>query len=109
MAAVIFYIAKSNFLPQRQADKLLRWDYDYIERGEQDSELSPLEDLSHKATNEMSDWAAGSSSSRSSGITSPADDSQSLWEGETLAANSDTEIDASAHRFKGHSPKLSID
>ncbi|MCJ1471425.1 Aureobasidin resistance protein Aur1 [Lambiella insularis] len=109
LAAVIFYIAKSNFLPQRQADKLLRWDYDYVERGEQDPELAPLEDLNCQAINEMSDWAAGSSSSRSSGTVSPVDDSQSLWEGETLASNSETEIDAAAYRFKGHSPKQSID
>lgn len=109
MAAVIFYIAQSKFLPQRQADKLLRWDYDYVEIGEKDSDYTSLRGTNNKVAYEISDWAVGSSSSRSSGTTSPVGDSQSLWDGETLASTSDTEIDSAAHKLKTQSPKLSID
>ena len=99
MAAVIFYVARSKFLPQRQAEKFLRWDYDYIDRGEKESYPS-LKDIDTKATYELGDWAIGSSSSISSGTASPTDDGQSLWDGDTLASNSDSELEVAAQRYK---------
>ncbi|MCJ1319757.1 Aureobasidin resistance protein Aur1 [Xylographa vitiligo] len=108
LAAAIFYIARSKFLPQRQADKFLRWDYDHIERGEKESSYTSLKDIDTKAANELSDWAVGSSSSISSGTASPTDDDQSVWDGDTLASNSDSELEVAAHRYKGRTlPKHS--
>ena len=109
MAAAIFYVVRSKFLPQRQADKFLRWDYEYIERGEEKSSYTSLNDVDTKAANELSDWAVGSSSSISSGTASPMDDDQSVWDGDTLASNSDSELEVAAHRYKtSHSPKALI-
>lgn len=71
---------------------MFRWDYDYAEVGEDPSEtgyaLADLDITNHADTDE---WTVGSSSSISSGSLSPVDESQSLWEGETLASHSDTE------------------
>jgi membrane-associated phospholipid phosphatase len=96
LAAISFYIAKTNFLPRIQTDKKFRWEYDYIERGDESSKgyeygLTVLgnEDFRHDSSDE---WTIGSSSSISSGSRSPIDESQS-WEGETLASqHSDTEL-----------------
>ena len=98
MAAIAFYIAKTNFLPRIQTDKMFRWDYDYVEcgdshNGEYDYGLTVLgggDDFRHDSSDE---WTVGSSSSLSSGSRSPVDESQSSWEGETLASQaSDTEL-----------------
>ena len=96
LAAISFYIAKTNFLPRIQTDKKFRWEYDYVERGDESSKgyeygLTVLgnEDFRHDSSDE---WTIGSSSSISSGSRSPIDESQS-WEGETLASqHSDTEL-----------------
>ncbi|MCJ1282858.1 Aureobasidin resistance protein Aur1 [Xylographa opegraphella] len=100
LAAGIFYIARSKFLPQRQADKFLRWDYDYIERGEKESSYTSLKDIDTTAANELSDWAVGPSSAISSGTASLTGDEQSVWDGDTLASNSDSELEVAAHRYK---------
>ena len=90
----MFYIARGKFVPRIQADKMFRWDYDYVEIGESSTandgyELANLEaDFHHGDSDE---WTVGSSSSISSGSLSPIDESQSLWEGETLASHSDNE------------------
>ena len=89
----MFYVAKAKFLPRLQPDKMFRWDYDYAEVGEgptnQGYELADLEaDHHHGDTDE---WTIGSSSSISSGSISPVEETQSLWEGETLASHSDAE------------------
>ena len=34
IAALFFYSARARWLPRRQADKLTRWDYDFVEIGE---------------------------------------------------------------------------
>lgn len=84
-------MAKAKFLPRYQSDRTFRWDYDYTEVGEgpaeQGYELADL-DAHHGDTDE---WTIGSSSSFSSGSISPVEESQSLWEGETLASHSDAE------------------
>jgi membrane-associated phospholipid phosphatase len=101
ISAVIFYIARANWLPRRQPDKFFRWDYDYVERGEAPTDeksgheygLTDLNDFHNRISSE---WTMGSSSSISSGSISPVDnqsDRNSLWEGETLASQqSDSEL-----------------
>lgn len=96
MAAIAFYIAKTNFLPRIQMDKMTRWDYDYVEHGDTPSggyEYG-LTVFGDDFRNDSSDeWTIGSSSSISSGSRSPIDESQSAWEGETLASQaSDSEL-----------------
>ena len=44
-----------------------------------------LADIDTKGLFDPDEWTVGSSSSISSGSDSPVDESQSLWEGETLA------------------------
>jgi len=96
LAAIAFYIAKTNFLPRIQPGKLWRWDYDYVEYGDAPSNnyeyglQTFADDFRHDSSDE---WTMGSSSSVSSGSRSPVDESNSLWEGETLASQaSDTEL-----------------
>jgi len=96
VAGLVFYVAKSKFLARLQADKDLRWDYDYTEIGD-----APVGDGYHLGDIDLDflpgisdgdEWTVGSSSSISSGSISPVDESQSLWEGETLASHSDSEV-----------------
>lgn len=95
-AAVFFYIAKSKFLPRLQLDKRHRWDYDFVELGENRVDYTlVLSELHADPTAihlETDDWAIGSSSSvSSSGSHSPTDEAQSLWEGETLASGGESD------------------
>lgn len=97
VAGTIFYIAKVKFLARLQPDKVLRWDYDYVEVG------AGSDDTYHYAMNDMSgdyssedEWTVGSSSGISSGCLSPVspiDDVQSLWSSasETIAATSEVD------------------
>jgi membrane-associated phospholipid phosphatase len=98
LAGICFFFGRANFLPRIQADKEFRWDYDYVEVGDpQDgagySMLEIYEEFQPQSDSD--DWASGSSSSYSTGgrspmgAHSPTDDSQSLWDGDTVA--SDTE------------------
>ena len=80
LAAVIFYFTKARFLPRIQPGKKFRWDYDYIECGEEAAVeygygLAGI-DGSHPDSDE---WTLGSSSSISSGSLSPVDDNQHVW------------------------------
>lgn len=97
LAAIAFYISKTNFLPKVQMDKFFRWDYDYVEYGDMQSHdyeyglqtFSARDEFRHDSSDE---WTIGSSSSISSGSRSPIDESNSSWEGETLASQaSDSE------------------
>ncbi|KAL8873816.1 MAG: hypothetical protein Q9174_000774 [Haloplaca sp. 1 TL-2023] len=91
LAGTVFYVAKSKFLPRSQPHKTFRWDYDYKEVGEDPTERGyALADFDSRPR-DVDDWTVGSSSSISSGSISPIDDSNSLWEGETLASHSDSE------------------
>ena len=124
VAGVVFLIARNSFLPRLQADKHLRWDYDYIERGDGsdpfafDYDLSPmnthggvaataaaLEDGGDARANDA--WAVGSSSSvSSSGSLSPIDGGySSIWEGETLASQSDNDVVDVVINGLGHHPR----
>lgn len=100
ISAIVFYIARANFLPKQQDDKRTRWDYDYVEigsgaTGEQEYDLADMGHGYSNSTVSNGDWSMGSSYSASmaSGSSSPlGDDNQSMWEGETLAeGNSDRE------------------
>ncbi|KAI0996366.1 Inositol phosphorylceramide synthase catalytic subunit [Podosphaera aphanis] len=97
LAAIAFYVAKTNFLPRIQPDRRLRWDYDYVECGESRREhfnygLHIL-DVSDLRPENSDEWTMGSSSSVSSEAWSPVDDNGSCWEGETLASQiSETEL-----------------
>lgn len=81
IAAAFFYVAKSRWLPQRQEDKITRWDYDYVECGdrhrvsdEEHGEYFGLGLLERRRTNSSDEgWAVASSSScsSSSGTLSP--------------------------------------
>lgn len=98
IAAIYFYVARSNYLPRRQPDKTFRWDYDYVERGEapEDEEKKEYEygltEMGHTGGS-ADEWTIGSSSSISSGSMSPVEDAQSLWEGETLASDGEKDLE----------------
>ena len=95
LAGIVFYVAKSNFLPRMQPEMDFRWDYDYTEIGDAPSGyaygLAEFEMDFQNGASDGEEWTVGSSSSVSSGSLSPIDESQSLWEGETLASHSDSE------------------
>ena len=70
---------------------MFRWDYDYKEVGEDPVEQGyALADFGN-GPHDADDWTTGSSSSISSGSISPVDDSNSIWERETLPSHSDNE------------------
>ncbi|MCJ1373788.1 Aureobasidin resistance protein Aur1 [Loxospora ochrophaea] len=90
LSGIIFYIAKAKFLPRVQKDKKWRWDYDFTETGDTEYGYA-LADFQPAVPTDGDEWTVGSSSSLSTGTSSPIDEAQSLWEGETLASQSDTE------------------
>ena len=75
IAAIFFYTARARWLPRRQADKITRWDYDYVEVGESyeliDEEhgdyFKPDGLLSQERANSSDGWTLGSGTSWSSG------------------------------------------
>lgn len=88
VSGVIFHIVKSKFLPRQQPNKFLRWDYDFVEFGDDPAEKGYVS--LDPGIEDTEDWTVGSSSSVSSDSRSPIDESDS-WEGATLASHSDTE------------------
>ncbi len=93
LSAAIFFVSKSKYLPRQQAGKIVRWDYDYVEIGEDVTDQGYI--LAADIEDDESDtdeWTVGSSSSysASSATASPVDECNT-WEGETLASGSDTE------------------
>ena len=92
-AGVIFYFAKAHFLPRMQADKWFRWDYDYVEFGDAQADYSyGLVSIDGELHTDGDAWTIGSSSSISSGSMSPNGETQSLYDGETIGAHSDSEL-----------------
>ena len=74
LAAAFFYSTRARWLPQRQADKLTRWDYDHVEVGDHqkttDEESGPyfgIGLLSHQRASSSDGWTVASSSSFTSG------------------------------------------
>ena len=97
ISGVVFYIARANFLPRRQADKSTRWDYDYVEigevaGGEQEYDLA---ELGYRQRLLVDEWSVGGVGSEESGSASP-DDGGSLWEGETLGGRESTDRESVA-------------
>lgn len=88
VAAVVFGISRSKFLPRRQPDKTFRWDYDYVEIGDGEPSRRGLPSPHQKLGPAWDDWAVGSSSSFSSGTLSPVDDHH-FWDEETLGSGSE--------------------
>jgi len=104
ISILVYFVAKGQFLPRIQPGKVFRWDYDYIEYGEDmedyacgladlDEYLPPLGALA----SDSDEWTLGSSSSisgssreHSTGMRSPISGDE-LWEGDTLASASDHE------------------
>jgi inositol phosphorylceramide synthase catalytic subunit len=102
VAGVIFFVVRAKWLPRIQPDKIFRWDYDYVEKGDpQDSYTQGMLDIYEEFQAPQSDsdeWTLGSSSAYSSGARSPSngtrsptDEGHSMWEGDTLASHSDHE------------------
>ncbi|KIW11593.1 hypothetical protein PV08_10894 [Exophiala spinifera] len=79
LAGVIFYFAKAKFLPRLQPDKKYRWDYDYVEIGEEQSDYGYSLAGLNGGHPDSDEWTIGSSSSVSSGSLSPVEESQNLW------------------------------
>ncbi|POR32017.1 Inositol phosphorylceramide synthase catalytic subunit aur1 [Tolypocladium paradoxum] len=81
IAMAFYYTARSRWLPRRQADKITRWDYEYVETGDRhrigDEEYGDqcfsLGLLEHRRGNSSDGWTLGSGSSysSSSGTVSP--------------------------------------
>lgn len=88
LSGVIFHVVKSKFLPRQQPNKSFRWDYDFVDVGDDPAEKGYISIDS--GTVDTDDWTVGSSSSVSSDSRSPIDESDS-WEGATLASYSDAE------------------
>ena len=90
VSGVMFHVVKSKFLPRQQRNKFLRWDYDFVEVGDDPAEKGYVSLESGTGT-DTDDWTIGSSSSVSSDSRSPIDETDSCWEGATLASHSDSE------------------
>lgn len=96
-----YYMYRGKFLPRLQPGKMFRWDYDYVEHGDEIKEpyaygLTDFDDLYPNPHGDSDSWTVGSSSSFSSssrepsaGMRSPVTDDS--WEGDTLASHSDGE------------------
>jgi membrane-associated phospholipid phosphatase len=78
LAGVVFHFAKAKFLPRLQPDKKFRWDYDYVEVGEQHHDYEFVPDI-EGANPDSDEWTIGSSSSVSSGSMSPVEDPVNIW------------------------------
>jgi hypothetical protein len=93
VAGVAYFWSRAQCLPRVQPDKEFRWDYDYVEIGDpQDGSSYGMLDIYEEfhPLSDSDDWASGSSSSYSTGNRSPlADDSQSLWDGDTVGSDTD--------------------
>ncbi|KAK9413424.1 putative Phosphatidic acid phosphatase type 2/haloperoxidase domain-containing protein [Seiridium unicorne] len=66
IASIIFFIARTRYLPYQQADKSNRWEYDFIEVGEMkktaDEELGyGMGLLERRGTGDSDEWSVGSS------------------------------------------------
>lgn len=69
IAAAFFYTVRARWLPRRQADKITRWDYDYVETGdfadvvdEERGEVFGL-GLLRQSSDSSDSWTLGSTSS----------------------------------------------
>lgn len=74
IAACFFYTSRARWLPRRQADKAMRWAYDYVELGERntlsDEEYGQYIGLSaiKHSRDSSDDWTLGGGSSGTSSV-----------------------------------------
>lgn len=89
VAGAVFYVAKIKFLPRTQLDKECRWDYDFVEIGNNCSyDLTySLHDFDGDYHSEDDEWTSASSSSVSSGCRTPVDDTAGFWESANEISN----------------------
>ncbi|KAH7324998.1 putative aureobasidin-resistance protein [Stachybotrys elegans] len=79
IAAAAYYYSRTYWLPRRQADKTMRWDYEYVEIGDRDT-IPDEEESSYfglgliepRSAGSMDGWTLSSRSSSASGMMSPA-------------------------------------
>ncbi|KAK5995659.1 Inositol phosphorylceramide synthase catalytic subunit aur1 [Cladobotryum mycophilum] len=80
IAASFYYACRARWMPQRQSDRLTRWEYDYVETGdrhkvsdEEYGQYFSLGFIDHRRVNSSDGWtlASSSSCSSSSGTLSP--------------------------------------
>lgn len=101
ISIIVYFMYRGSVLPRLQVGKMFRWDYDYVEVGEEKEPyaygLTDLDDYRPGLHPDSDEWTIGSSSSfsnssrePSTGMRSPVTD-ESSWEGETLASASDNE------------------
>lgn len=106
IASAFYYYCRARWLPQRQADKLTRWEYDYVEVGDrhkvQDEETGryfSLGFIDHHRSSSSDGWTVASSSS--SGTLSPT----------TSEASTPGIMDLTGDRqnWDGHIPPRDVD
>ncbi|KAH6653169.1 PAP2 superfamily protein [Truncatella angustata] len=104
-AAIIFFVARTRYLPHQQGEKSNRWQYDFVEIGEMkkaaDEELGyGLGLLERRGTGDDDEWSVGSSTLYSptiaSGSSSPA---SPVLEENRRSADSSSAGSASRNRF----------
>lgn len=72
LAAAFFYTARARWLPQPQADKLTRWNYEFVEIGDHhrisdEESYFGLGLLDHRRASSSDGWTMASSASFTSG------------------------------------------
>ena len=101
LAASCFYYAQRNYMPQIQPGKQLRWDYEYIIRGESQDTIPNKNEFTRVPVIDTdlelgtdTEWALGSSSSLSSGNTTPVTETSIGWNSDSTRAGArDDEIE----------------
>ncbi|KAH8668871.1 PAP2 superfamily protein [Xylariales sp. PMI_506] len=94
LSAIVFFIARSRWLPHRQADKANRWQYDFIEVGEMqresDEELGyGLGLLKRRGTGHSDEWSVDGSTLYSPSTSASGSSSPVITEGSTPVEEAD--------------------
>lgn len=112
IAACFFYVSRAKWMPQRQADKMTRWDYEYVEIGERhkvsDEEYGQYFGfglIDHQRANSSDGWtlASSSSCSSSSGTLSPTASE------ETIPGILVMDLTHSDHLWDGNTPPRDVE
>lgn len=99
IAITMYYIFR-RWMPRLQPGKMFRWDYDYVEYGQEFKEpyaygLADWDDMQPGLHGDSDEWTIASGSSFSGGSRAPSAGMRSPtteeWEGDTLASSSDNE------------------
>ena len=90
VAASSFFVANARYLPRLQRNKAFRWDYDFVDLGDQNDQVTTNYRLTHQddpPNIDSDEWTIGSSTvysygakSPSTETRSPSDENYSLWE-----------------------------